>query len=78
MGLNKELLLKTAARLYSLGIDLDAARDKVMELVNAGVSYESKDMSQAVHEYMELKRLWDGLEQEYLALRDSITESGNI
>ena len=68
----KELLVKSAARLYSLGIDLEAAREKVRKLVEAGVGYDSPELLQAVNDFNELKMLWDGLEQDYLELRNDI------
>ena len=42
MDLNKELLLKSGARLYSLGVELEAARDRLKQLVAQGVSYDSE------------------------------------
>ena len=68
----KELLVKSAARLYSLGIDLEAAREKVRKLVEAGVGYDSPELLQAFNDFNELKTLWDGLEQDYLELRNDI------
>lgn len=72
----KERLLKSAAKLYSLGIDLEAAKERIRKLVDAGVNYESEEMMQAVREYKELKQQWDRLEQAYLQLRDEIYRSG--
>lgn len=68
----KELLIRSAARLYSLGVDLESARERVKELVAAGISYDSPVLLQAVDDFNKLKGLWDSLEQKHLALRDEI------
>jgi len=73
MEYEKELLIKYGARLYSLGIDLEAAKEKVRRLTVQGTPYDSREMMQATDEYSELKSRWDNLEQEYLALRNRIT-----
>lgn len=73
MEYEKELLIKFGARLYSLGIDLEAAKEKVRRLAAQGTPYDAREMVQATDEYSELKSRWDNLEQEYLALRNKIT-----
>lgn len=72
MDYRKDLLLASAARLYSLGIDLEAARERLRELVDHGVSYESREMLEAYQGYTELDKQWKELERQYLALRDEI------
>lgn len=72
MDARKELLIKSAARLYSLGIDLDASKDRIRKLVETGVEFSSIEMTRAVDAYLELQKLWDDLEREYLVLRDEI------
>ena len=47
MDTRKDLLLKSAARLYSLGVDLEMAREKLRKLVEQGVPYDSKEMKDA-------------------------------
>ena len=47
MDYRKDLLLASAARLYSMGVDLEAARAKLKELVEMGVPYDSDQMKQA-------------------------------
>ena len=73
MDSKKDLLLRSAARLYSLGIDLEGAKERIKKLVDAGMPYESPEMVQAVHEYAEIKEQWENLEQEYLSLKKEIT-----
>ena len=72
MDSKKDLLLRSAARLYSLGLDLDATKERVRKLVEDGVGYNAPEMVQAAQEYTELKTLWDNLEAEYLKLKQEI------
>ncbi len=72
MDARKELLLASAARLYSMGVDLEAAREKLRQLVEQGVSYESEEMLRAYEAFTALDRQWKSLEREHLALRDEI------
>lgn len=65
MDYRKDLLLASAARLYSMGVDLEAARAKLKELVEQGVPYTSDEMKQA---YQDFK----ALERQHLELRDKI------
>lgn len=69
---NKDLLIASAARLYSMGIDLEAARDQLRQLVEQGVPYSSEEMKQAVQDFKELDRQWKELEKEHLKLRDEM------
>ena len=62
MDARKDLLLKSAARLYSLGVDLEMARDKLKKLVEQGVPYDSKEMKDAYREFSELDAQWKELE----------------
>ena len=69
---NKDLLIASAARLYSMGIDLEAARDRLRKLVERCVPYNSDEMKQAVQDFKELDRQWKELEREHLKLRDEV------
>ena len=69
------LLLMSAARLYSLGVDLEASRERLRQLVEQGVSYDSDEIKQAVREFKALEQQWNTLEQQHLALRDA-SDSG--
>ena len=69
MDYKKDLLLRSAARLYSLGIEVEAARDQLRKLVEQGVPYNSPEMRKALEEFQELDRQWKALEQEHLQLR---------
>ena len=72
MDAKKELLLRSAARLYSVGIDLESAKERIKQLAERKADYESSEMLQAVQDYTEIKELWDELEREYLLLRGEI------
>ena len=72
MDNEKDLLIASAARLYSMGIDLEAARDRLRQLVEQGVPYNSEEMKQAVQDFKELDRQWKALEKQHLELRDEV------
>ena len=74
MDYRKDLLLASAARLYSMGVDLEAARAKLKELVERGVPYDSDEMKQAYQNFKELEQQWKALERKHLELRDEIVK----
>ena len=76
MDYRKDLLLASAARLYSMGVDLEAARAKLKELVERSVPYDSDEMKQAYQDFKELEQQWKALEQQHLELRDEIVKDG--
>ena len=71
---NKDLLIASAARFYSMGIDLEAAWDRLRQLVEQGVPYNSEEMNQAVQDFKEFDQQWKELEREHLALRDEVVK----
>ena len=76
MDYRKDLLLASAARLCSMGVDLEAARARLKELVEQGVAYNSDEMKRAYQEFKELNEQWKALEQQHLELRDEIVKDG--
>ena len=74
MDYREELLLASAARLYSMGVDLEAARAKLKELVERGVPYDSDEMKQAYQNFKELEQQWKALERQHLEIRDEIVK----
>lgn len=76
MDYRKDLLLASAARLYSMGVDLEAARAKLKELVERGVPYDSDEIEQAYQDFKELEQQWKALERQHLELRDEIVKDG--
>lgn len=73
MNSDKELLIMSAARLYSVGVELEAARAQLKELVDQGVSYSDERMIKAYDDFNELKAQWDNLEKQHLELRNEVT-----
>ena len=69
---SKDLLLASAARLYSIGVEVEAARERLRELVAQGVPYDDERMIQAYQDFTALDQQWKSLEQAHLALRDEI------
>ena len=72
MDNEKDLLIASAARLYSMGIDLEAARDRLRQLVEQGTPYNSDEMRRAVQDFKELDRQWKELEREHLRVKEEI------
>lgn len=72
MDYKKDLLLRSAARLYSLGIEVEAAREQLRKLVQQGVPYDSPEMRKVLEDYQELDQQWKALEQEHLQLRAEV------
>ena len=50
MDYKKDLLLRSAARLYSLGIEVEVAREQLRKLVKQGVPYDSPEMRKALNQ----------------------------
>jgi len=51
MDARKELLLMSAARLYSLGVEVEAAREQVRRLAEQGTPYSAKAMREACRDF---------------------------
>ena len=67
MNHQKQQLLKSAARLTRLGLDVDAARETLRQLAARGVPYDSEEMLRAYERFTELDRQWRELEQKHLS-----------
>ena len=52
---------------------MEAARARLKELVDQGVTYSDERMIKAYNDYNELKAQWDNLEKQHLELRNEIT-----
>ncbi|MBQ2329838.1 MAG: hypothetical protein II387_03705 [Oscillospiraceae bacterium] len=70
MNSDKELLIMSAARLYGVGVDLEAARARLKKLVDQGVTYSDERMIKAYNDFNDLKAQWDNLEKQHLEMRD--------
>ena len=73
-----DLLLMSAARIYSLGVDLEAARERLNQLAEQGVSCSSQEMLEANQDFAQLAALWQELERQHRELGEEIiqTDSG--
>lgn len=76
MDYRKELLLASAARLYIVGLDLEAARGRLNDLVARGVPSDAAEMERAYQDFTELERQWKALEQQHLELREELLRDG--
>lgn len=74
MSKEKQRLVSTAAELYRLGLEVEAARARLRKLVEQGVSYESAEMRAAFEEFTALDRKWKALEREHLSLRGEVIQ----
>ncbi len=74
MDYRKELLLASAARLYSMGVDVEAARGRLRSLVDQGVSWDCDEMKRAYQAFRELDEQWKALEKQHLELRDELVQ----
>lgn len=72
MEYKKELLIEIAEKLYNLGIEVEAARQKLKDLVSNGVPYESASMRIALQDYQDCDARWRRLERNYLELKAEI------
>jgi len=78
MDPRRELLLASAARLYSLGVDLEMAREELRRLVGQGTPYGSHEMRRAYERFNELDRQWQSLQRQYISLQSEISETSEI
>lgn len=72
MDTDKKLLVCTAARLYSLGIEVEAARERLRVIAESGASPKSRKMQRARREFRELDAQWKMLEAQYIELRNKM------
>ena len=72
MDARNELLLLSAARLYSLGLDLEATRESLRQMVERGVPYSAEELRAALWQFKKLEAQWKEMERQHLALRDEI------
>lgn len=77
MSSDHDLLIMSAARLYSLGVDLEGARSKLRHLVADGVPYESPEMLAALTDFQTLEAQWKAMEKEHIAFRDELLKRAN-
>lgn len=62
-------LISLGQKLYQAGLVVESARADVRRLNEAGLAYDSREMTDAVLCYQEKEAKFRQLEQEYLQLR---------
>ena len=67
-----DLLVVSAARLYSLGIDLEAAKCRVDAIADSCGCLSSPELVEAYRELDKLSTMWHDLEREHLSLLGEI------
>lgn len=72
MSTENDLLIMSAARLYSLGVDLEGARERLRKLVADGVPYESPEMLAALTDFQTLETQWKAIEKEHIEYQDEL------
>lgn len=66
---DKHLLLKSATKLYTLGIAVDRKRNKLKKLVERGVPYDAPEVLATLERCENLGAEWNQLEANHLELR---------
>ena len=69
---DKQQLLAQAAKLYKLGLKVEAMRKKLKQLVERGVPYDDPKMLQAYERFTQVDNEWKQLELEHLRLRERL------
>ena len=72
MKSESQLLLASAARLYTLGVDVEGAREDLRRLVEAGVPYDAPQMKAALQNFKEFDAQWKELERQHLELQTDL------
>ena len=67
-------LVVLGAKLTRLGMTVESRRNKLRQLVERGVPYESPHMIQALQEFQQADTEWKRMEREYIALRNRIAK----
>lgn len=68
----KKDLIALGAKLTRLGMTVEGRRNKLRQLVERGVPYESPQMLQALQEFQQADAEWKQTEASYLELRKEI------
>ena len=74
MNTRKQLLLASAARLYSLGLEVERARGRLRELTERGVPFHAPEMLGALRDFRALDAQWKDLERQHLELRGALPD----
>lgn len=74
MSRKKQQLVQTAARLYTLGVELEGTRQHLKALTLAGRSKDSAEIQEAAERFQALHEQWTELERQYLSLREEVRQ----
>jgi len=69
---DKQQLLTQAAKLYKLGLEVEAARKNLKKLVERGVPYDDPKMLHAYEYFTQVDNEWKQLEIDHLRLREKL------
>lgn len=75
MHWKKGRLIREAAQLYALGVEVETARSELRRLAESGVSYAAPEMLTALRRYQDLNERFSLLEQAFLEHRDQKSET---
>ena len=67
------MLLQTAFQLAQLGEEVEAARERLKQLVAQGLAYDSPEMLNALLDFEQRKAQWDDLEKIYLDVKETLS-----
>ena len=67
-----DLLIASGARLYSLGVDLEGAVERLSALLEQGEGRDNQELRQAYETYTVLSEQWKSLERQHLQLREEL------
>lgn len=78
MNIELDFLLQSAAHLYSIGIKLENTRNKLRQLVETNIPYDSPEMVLTLKAFHELESEWQSLEESHLSLRTKLQQKIEI
>ena len=70
---DKELLLRQAYRLATIGVMVERERSELKRLVARGVPYDDPQMLQALERFRAVDSEWKQLEAEHLRLKQKLS-----
>lgn len=68
----KNLLIRQAMKLTTLGIKVERERDKLKRLVEQGIPYTDQRLLSALNQFEKAHAEWKQLEAEHLALKKKL------
>lgn len=65
-------LVRQASKLYTLGLTVEKHREKLRQLVEKKIPYDSPKMKATLEEFQKADEEWKRLEQEHLSYRKQL------